>query len=299
MPGLGRLNKAAASRAKRRQYDVLLTVTAPHERLIFSVTFSLILVVLAWALLGRIEQTIKIDGVLIKPGTRHEVVSAEPGHLVEFHALPGHYVNMGDPIARQSVPELDREVMHLQHTIDDLDSDATNAENNKDSLYSQLMAARAALQGLEARRATRETIVTHIAGEVIAWQAEPGNFIVTGTSVAQIRSHSDVRNESAIAVLRVTQDIAKRIKPGMQALVEFTLPGGDKHKIEGEVESVVQGPLPNWLATVNPAVEVSLHRIDVAFNQTHELEIPDGASCQVRIVLGEATPASLLVSNVM
>ena len=103
------LEEAAASRNERQQLDHLLRVAAPHERAILAGIAALVLALVSWALFGSVVRTLTIDGVLIKPGERYEIVSSEPGHLVEYLVEVGDRVAAGDPVARQSVPQLDRE----------------------------------------------------------------------------------------------------------------------------------------------------------------------------------------------
>ena len=75
------LEGAASSRNKRQQLDHLLRITAPHERIILAGIGVVLLALMAWALFGSIVRSVTIDGVLIEPGLRHEVVSTEPGYL--------------------------------------------------------------------------------------------------------------------------------------------------------------------------------------------------------------------------
>ena len=113
------LEEAAASRNQRQQLDHLLRIAAPHERIILAGIGLVLLALVAWVLFGSVIRSVTIDGVLIKPGVRHEVISAEPGHLVKFLIVPGDRVEAGDPIAQQSVPELEPE----QHPLDALGPD--------------------------------------------------------------------------------------------------------------------------------------------------------------------------------
>ena len=299
MLGLQRLDQAASSRNKLRQFDVLLTVTAPHERIIFIATAFLMLALLAWAVFGRIQHDVMIDGVLIEPGERHEVTSTEPGHLLEYFALPGDRVAAGGRVARQSVPELDREVAELRRRLGVVGGEAKEMLQDDPQSPAFLEETRVALMALEARRAARETIVSHVAGEVTELRAAPGEFVAAGKPVARVRSGGDAEAGPVHAVLRVGPDIARRVRPGMPATVEVTMPGGGTQRLEGEVVSVVGGSLPEWLASVPPAAVEGLHRIDVRLRQAPDGSVPDGTACRVRLVLGEGSPASLLVPRML
>ena len=84
------LEKALASKDQRQQLNHLLRVTAPHERLLLAGIGVLLLVALAvWAFFGSITLGLRLEGVLIEPGDRYEVMAAEPGHLVDVVVSSG------------------------------------------------------------------------------------------------------------------------------------------------------------------------------------------------------------------
>ena len=76
------LEEAAANKNKRQQLDHLLRVTAPHERVILGGIGLVLLALVALALFGSVVRAVTIDGILLEPGARHDVISTEPGYLV-------------------------------------------------------------------------------------------------------------------------------------------------------------------------------------------------------------------------
>jgi len=282
------LEAAASSRNKRQQLDHLLRITAPHERIILAGIGLVVLALVVWALFGSIVRSVTIDGVLIEPGPRHEIVSTEPGYLVEFLVNPGDHVEIGDPIARQSVPELERETTSLRDRVEMLETELSQLSGG--ALRSLLASAEVALLQMEAQRSARELIVSPIAGEIMALQSSPGEYLPAGGAVAQLH---DAKDQTLQAVLRVAPRMAQRIQPGMRASVEVAMPNGATRRLDGEVASITTGPLPNWLASLPPAVADSVHRVDVVLHQAADLSVPDGTPCRVRIVLGRYSPAAL------
>lgn len=280
------LQETAAGRNKRQQLDHLLRVTAPHERVILAGIGLALLGLLTWVLFGAVVHTVTLDGVLIKPGTRYEVVSNEPGHLLDYAVAPGDRVRAGDPIARQSLPRLQRELAALRQRVDLLESGTRQASGDGALLHS----ARVALLQAEARRTARELIVSPHGGEVMTLPAAPGRFLASGGVVAQLRAAEGPPFE---AVLRVAPRRARQIQPGMKASVEVATPGGVTRKLQGEVASVTPGPLPSWLASLPPGVPVSAHRVDIVLRGAPDLPVGDGAPCRVRIVIGRHSPAAL------
>ena len=284
------LEDAAASKNKRQQLDHLLRITAPHERFILGGIGLVVLALVAWALFGSIVRGVTIDGVLIEPGARHEMVSTEPGYLVEFLVVPGNRVEAGDPIARQSVPELERETAALRDRVELLATELRQLGGGSVALRSLLASARVALLQMEAQRSARELIVSPIVGEIMALRSAPGEYLPAGAAVAQLR---DAEDRPLQAVLRVAPRMAQRIQPGMQASVEVVMPDGVTRRLDGEVASVTAGPLPNWLVALRPTVADSVYRIDVALHQASDLSVPDGTPCRIRIVLGRYPPVAL------
>jgi len=285
------LKGAANSRNKRQQLDHLLRVTAPHERMILAGIGLVMLALVAWALFGSFVRSVTIDGVLIEPGVRHEMVSTEPGYLVELLVNPGDRVEAGDPIARQSVPEVDSETAVLRDRVEMLKTELRQVGGEGSGLRSLLAAAQVALLQMEARRSARELIVSPVAGTITALRSAPGDYLPAGGAVAQLREAED---QPLQAVLRVAPRMAQRIQPGMRASVEIVMPNASTRQMDGEVASVTPGPLPNWLASLQPAAPDSAHRVNVVLHQASDLSLPDFTPCRVWIVLGRQPLTALL-----
>ena len=278
------LQDSGISRNKYQQLDHLLRVTAPHERLILAGIGLVMLALLVWAMFGSIVRSVTVDGILFEPGVRHELVSSEPGYLEAFLVGPGDHVEVGDPIARQSVPELDGETAVLRDRVEMLKAELRQVDEEGSGLPSLLTAAQVALLQMEARRSARELIVSPVAGTVTALRAAPGDYLPAGGAVAQLRETED---QPLQAVVQVAPRMAKRIQPGMRASVEIMMPDDAQRRFDGEVSSVIPGPLPNWLATRRPAVPNATHRVDVVLHHASDLSLPDVTPCRVRIVLGQ------------
>ncbi len=283
------LNQAAANRNKRQQLDHLLRIVAPHERIILGSIGLALLALVVWVIFGSIVRSVTVDGVLLKPGVRHEVVSIEPGHLVKFLVALGDQVEEGAPVARQTVPELEREMIALRDQIEILEAGIRQVGG--DGTHSLLTSAQEALLQMESRRVAKEVVVSHMSGEVMALKATPGDYLPAGSVVAQLRNH---KNKPLQAVLQVDPRIAKRLHTGMQASVEIVMPDGAMREVKGVVASITSGLLPHWLAAFRPEGTNNAYRIDIALHPQSDLAVPDGTPCRVRIVLGQHSLITLL-----
>lgn len=284
------LEEAAASKNKRQQLDHLLRVTAPHERVILGGIGLLVLGLVAWALFGSIDRSVTIDGLLIEPGDRHDVISTEPGYLVEYLVAPGDRVKAGAPIARQSVPELERETAALRDRVDLLERGMRQDGGDGNPLRALLASARVALLQMEAQRSAREFVVSQIAGRITSLGSAPGEYLPAGAAVAQL---GDEQKRPLQAVLRIDPRLAKRMRTGMEASVDVVMPDGTTRRWDGRVASVTTRPLARWLAALPPAVAESANRVDIALEGASDLSVPDGTPCRVRIVIGRHSPAAL------
>lgn len=284
-------NLSPEDKNKREQLNRLLRVSAPHERLALAGIGLIVLAFAAWAIFGSVARTVTLDGVLIEPGERRAAFTAEPGQLLEFLVAPGDRVRAGQAVARQNVPGLERETTALRERVSLLRSQLGQAGRTGGTLRPLLDSAEAALLQMEVRRAAGQTIVSPIAGEVAALSSAPGTYLPAGAVVARIRETQDRPPE---AVLRVDRSTALRIRPGMAASVAFGSPGGETSRLNGTVARVVAGPLPDWLAQIEPAVPVASHRIDITLRNLSDLSAVDGAVIRARIRLGRHSPAALL-----
>ncbi len=286
--------EAASNRSERQQLDHLLWVTAPHERILLASAGIILAAFILWVVFGSITRSVILDGVLIQPGLRHEVTALEPGHLLEFKAAPGDPVASGEPIASQTVPELERELSRLQERTDRLTTEVRQSTRQDDATYSLLDAAHSALLQLETSRDTRSSIVSHHDGEIMALYANPGDYVSTGSVIAQIRTGG---NRPPRAVLHITSDMAQYIKPGMSANVEITMPDGALSRVPGEVISRTAGAYPLWLATLLHIPAGHGHRVDVELDQTPAILTSDGMPCRVHINLGKSAPIKILTTQ--
>ena len=285
----------ADSKGEREQLDHLLRIAAPHERIVLACTGMLVLAFSVWAVFGSVERYVIVEGLLIEPGARKDVVSAEPGRLIEFLVAPGESIEPGQPVARQSVPELEREAAALRDRVNLLRSELEQAGGNHASLRSLLATARVALLQMEAQRSTRALIVSQDQGLITSLFSVPGDYLTPGTAIAQVRDPADHLLQ---AVLRVDRQMARRLRPGMKATVEYAMADGRTGRSVGQVNRVTAGPLPDWLAGLKPAVPRAWSRVDIAFSDpSADFSPPDGTPCRIRIALGRYAPITLLTPD--
>ena len=283
--------RAIAASANRQQLDRLLRVTAPHERIVLAAVGLILAGIGAWILFGTIVLGITLDGVLLVPGQRYEVVAAEPGYFVEYLVEPGDHIEPGAAIARQTAPASARETAALRDRVEQLELEVERRGADTGNPAAQLAAARAALLQAEAQRAARQLVVSPAGGEIVFLRASPGEYLQAGTTVAQLR---DTGGRHLQATLQVTPRMARQLRTGMRAAVEVQLPDGETRRLEGRISAVAAEPSPPRSLDSRVAVADSMRRVDIDLPPASDLALPHGTPCRIRIVRGRYSLALLL-----
>ena len=285
---------AAEAKDEREQLDRLLRISAPHERIVLAAAALVVLAFAVWLLFGTVVRSVTVEGVLIEPGKRHMAFSAEPGQLLDYLVAPGDRVEAGQPVARQSVPDMDREINALRDRVAVLRAAFERTGGGSEAIGPLLASTRTALLQMEARRSARQEVVAPSAGAVSALLSAPGEYVSAGAAIAEVREAGAGAFE---AVLHADPELAGRLRPGMAASVEVPMPGGGTRRLQGTVARTAAGPLPGWLARLTPAFPPSSHRVDIVLDEVPSFAVADGTPCRIRLELGRHAPAALFASG--
>ncbi len=261
--------KALARRAEREAIDARLQVTAPHEWLLVSGLGAVLVVLLAYGLIGRVERSLSVETVLVEPGERVDVVSGVSGVVVDVLSEVGDTVARNQTLARVQTPEGLRALAAPR---------SETAQRGADDF------------------ATRDIVAPHD-GELVTLTLAAGRRVAAGDLAARIRTASAGPVE---AIAFVTREEALQLAPGMQAQVRLAVAGAGAPRIlPARVERVsprVAPPVP-WLTEFGLDPPVRAHLLRAALTDPEAPPVIDGAAGTLRIVLGHRSFASLLFGN--
>ena len=276
-------DEAFARRGQREPIDGLLRVTAPHEWMILAGVGLVLLGVFAWALFGRVEQSLSAEGILAYRGERHAIVSQDRARVIAVLAAVGDSVEAGQPIAKMRSLELERQVLVARALASAL------AAQSGDS-------ARVEWPDPERSEGSDEVIVSPHAGKIVEQNLAPGVVVEAGTTLTSILA-TDGRELEAVMVASPMD--AQRIGVNMEAQVQTTssAPGGAQW-LRAEVREVAadSAPLPAWLANREDA-QPDGRLVRLALRETPATPLRDGAPCNMRIVLRRSSLVGLLVPS--
>ena len=290
--------KALARRARRETVDARLQVTAPHEWVLVSGLAATLVVLLAYGLLGRVERSLSIETVLVRPGERVDVVAGVSGVVVEVLSEIGDTVEPGQPIARVRAPEAERWGAVLRGLPESMaNADAAQSTAAAEGLRALLAAARSETAQRGADGFATADITTPRGGELVTLALVAGQRIAAGEFAARIRAASAGPME---ALGFVTREEAMRLAPGMQAQVRPAVPGaGTPGVLPARVEEVSPRvvPPPPWLTEFGLEPPARSHLLRATLEGPEPRPVIDGAGGTLRIVLGHRSFTSLLFGS--
>ncbi|MDE0606583.1 MAG: hypothetical protein OXH78_05445 [Acidimicrobiaceae bacterium] len=259
--------RAYEQRGRAAPIDGLLRVSLPHEWLLLAVLAAMVIGVLVWSVVGRLESGVSGTCALHAAGARHPVVAPGAGVVVEVLAEPADEVAAGDPLARLAAPEL--------------------------SLAAELAAARAA--ALETQHpGAPETVAAEAEAEALASIDKAGTMVpspATGLlATSELLAGASVE---AGAVVAEVQHVAAgppsvvvslggespRARPGMKTSVSLTIAGTSSPVVAD-----------GFVAAVGATAELKLGADPPPEFAAAAALPPSAYECSARIVTGSYRP---------
>ena len=116
----------------------------------------------------------------------------------------------------------------------------------------------------------------------------------TGSSLAVSGVVVGGEERSVQALVWVERDAAPRISAGMPVVVELDTVNGKADALDGEIATISVVPLSETLTALASKAPVSVHRIDIALDESPDSASLAGRECRIVIELGRQSPAALL-----
>ncbi len=101
-------------------------------------------------------------------------------------------------------------------------------------------------------------------------------------------------NRSVQALVWVGRDAALHVKAGMPVAVELAAADEDPGVIEGEIAEFSALPFSGGLAALESSAPMSVFRIDIALDESFDLESLASGHCRIVIELGRQSLVSFL-----
>ncbi len=293
-PGSLFREEAAAARNERRCLDLVPRVISSRARLVEVITVLALLMFLLWGFFVSMHRSFTIDGFLSDQVNqdRHQVVMLDSGTISELLVSHSDRVLPGTPIARQTVPDLDREIAYLQNTKNLLEQQSADG-NPENAALNRLQIIEVALVHLEAQRATRSQVVSYRTGRVTEIYARTGDFLSAGSILAEIREQDPaVRHMVAIA----SPSQARDLNAGVPVEIEVQLSEDRTLRLPGKVIAINDAPRTYKSARVPTLPQGDGVQVSIAVEKIPDLlDVPEGTPGRIRFTVKDSTPFRSLV----
>ena len=124
-------------------------------------------------------------------------------------------------------------------------------------------------------------------GTVARSLAMDGVLVGPGTNLSEA-------GRSVQALVWIENDVVPQITAGMPAVMELRTADGEVAAMSVEVAAVSAVRLSEVPAVFESAVPVSVHRLDIALDESLDLASLSGRECRIVIEIGTQTPIALL-----
>ena len=102
------------------QLDILMKVTNSRAWLVLAGVISIIVVRVVWSVIGRVSTTVMGQGILIKSGGIHDIVSVGSGQIAAIYVRDGDFVQKGQVVARVAQPDISQELQKAKSRLKEL-----------------------------------------------------------------------------------------------------------------------------------------------------------------------------------
>ncbi len=124
-------------------------------------------------------------------------------------------------------------------------------------------------------------------GNVARSLAVDGVLVDPGTNLSEA-------GRSVQALVWIENDVVAQIRAGMPAVMELGTADGEAGTMSAEVAAISAVRLSEVPAALESAVPVSLHRLDVALDESLDLASIVGRECRIVIDIGTQSPVAFL-----
>ena len=118
------------------------------------------------------------------------------------------------------------------------------------------------------------------------------NLVVDGVLVEQ-GENSPGGGRSVQALVWVESGIAPRIEAGMPVMIEPDAANGETVALGGAIRAISAVPFSGGPAAFESAAPVSVYRVDIALEESLDLNSLAGRKCRIVIELGRQSPIAL------
>ena len=283
--------EALDHQSTREPIDRVAQVTVPYDWLVLILIGAVCFFVMLWAVLVKIELTLPVDVVAIKPTDDRSVVSPVSARVSEVLVDVGTTVGPGDALVRVVMPDLQRRLTESAERERIIREEMELANGNDVELSRMLIESRVESAALSVAIEQDDVISSPFAGEVVELDVSTGQMVTLGQEVVRIRVRE---SEDTFAVAFVSQSRMDTQPSNTEALIHCAGPQGLETFQARAISQLPQHiDVSNLAKDANPAT--GEFQLPMVFSQS--AAIANGTLCTGHILLDGQTPLQILLGG--
>ena len=216
------------------QLDRLLTVTSPRSWLALCAMGLLIAAALIWSIFGSLSTKVNAQGILMKSGGIHQIVSTSGGQITDVRVRANEMVSKGQAIARVAQPEL---IEQLDGALSQL---AALQQAGAEPI--RIAELKKNIELLRNKLETSSRVVSPYSGRVLEVKVAAGDYVTPGKPIISLEP-AGAQIKDLEAIFYVAAEQSKEITPGMDVSIAPTSVNKQEYGLLlGRVTSVAEYP---------------------------------------------------------
>jgi len=249
------------------QLDQAITITDSRGWLVLAVFTIIIIVSTWWIIRGTIPVTITGEGILLKGGGMHEIISIISGSIIEFNIKTGDIVEKDEVMVKLVNPQISDMDVLINETEGELEKFYENKEKNRkliDKLNNKLKL-------LKEKRSILSEIKSPIKGKILNIIAKPYGIIREHDAIAVIES----LDETVEAVIYIPISTEKKIEPSMEVQIS-------PNTVRREIYGFIPGKIKS--VDVFPKTKESMMKV-IGNEELVNMFLSSGPSMEIHVEL--------------
>ena len=283
--------EAIEHRSAREPIDRVALVTVPYDWVVLIVLAALCFISVLWAVFVKIELSLPVDVIVIKPTDDRVVVASLDAHVRDVLVEEDTRVEEGDALVRIVVPDLHRRLSEAEERERIIEEEIDTTDTYDSDLNRLLIESRLETATWIKAIKNDEVILSPYSGEVIGVEVSNGQVVTAGQEVIHVRV-----GESAdtFAITFVPQNIVRRVLNDSDVKLRCPDPQGVVTLSARVISDLPQNTIESNFA-IDAGFDPDHQQISLLLSNSATVE--HGAQCEGYISLNPQTPLQMLLGG--
>lgn len=282
--------EAIDHRTAREPIDRVAQVTVPYDWWVLVLLAVACLFVVLWAVFVKIELTLPVDVVVIKPTDDRVVVSPVTARVSDVLVDEGTPVAAGDALVRVVVPDLHRRLAEAKERERAILEEIGDSDSYDKDLGRMLIDSRAEAAALTKSIEREEIILSPYSGKIFGVGVSIGHVAMVGQEIVLIRVGEST---DTFAITFVPPASVERVLSNTDVMLRCPSPQGIETLSARAIGNLPQNMIDSDFL-IDAGFDLDDHQISLMLSKS--ATVSNGTRCEAHIPLKPQTPLQILLS---